>query len=855
MALRTILFLILLSVSCLLRGQQLTLIDHLDRTANFFGYSLVCTPAAIPDTSFVFTIADSAFAKTSFEQLTAPFSLTYNILANQVIITTTRRGFVTISGFVEDAVSGERLVGAAVYVQDSPRGTYTNGYGYFSLPKLNETDIVTVKYLGYPPKRILAGDIIGGRTTLQLRASYQLELVEIFPVEEELNQTANPGRNIPLGMLRTTEYIRGRPDLNAWVNMQPGVNSGATGFRGFSIRGADPDHNLVLLDDATLYLPSHAAGYMSIVPGEAIKSLQFFKNAGTARYGDRVGGVLDIRLRDGTTEKRKTNLNFGVSDLSFNTEGPIGKGSYFLSGRRGLTDFWLRALTPAIQPEETDIPNIDYLLYDIAAKVNYPLSPRQRIYASMFLGRDQYEELDQEVFRQNQTTQNEFVDRSFRSWSNLVSSLRYNLTIGSRWFSNTTLTVSQFNYDASDYFLNTLQIEEEEPIFDFSQYFYGTRLRDIGLRQDVEFAWKEGLSLKMGADAIQHRFEIGTLGNERTNTAGAPEEIDPKQIELPELSTYELSSYAYVDWQVNRRIDLNLGLRFSGQLGDDETFLAALPRISFNYKQSEALSFHGNAGLSRQFIHQVSTLNPGLPRDLWVPSVNGLTPQENRYGSLGLNYETAKKHVIGLEVFYNQLKGLSRFGNEVVGVDLSDWVSTIRRGEGTSYGAELKVNGGISTLQYDISYAFMVANRNFDGSNERFILDRRHFLTLATRYPLSESWGVGATWKIGSGLPGRVPDIRQTNGPLPPIIQPLTNPWLYSPITDELPVFHQLDLGFRFTKRAKTNLYNLSFGVQNIYLRRNALFINFQPTIGVNGAFTLVNTVPILPFLRYGITF
>lgn len=40
----------------------------------------------------------------------------------------------TISGYVEDAASGERLIGASVFpVQDLTRGTASNAYGFYSL--------------------------------------------------------------------------------------------------------------------------------------------------------------------------------------------------------------------------------------------------------------------------------------------------------------------------------------------------------------------------------------------------------------------------------------------------------------------------------------------------------------------------------------------------------------------------------------------------------------------------------------------------------------------------------------------------------------------------------------------------
>jgi len=428
------------------------------------------------------------------------------------------------------------------------------------------------------------------------------------------------------------------------------------------------------------------------------------------------------------------------------------------------------------------------------------------------------------------------------------------------------LTVSEFDYESSDFFALTQGINQPEQNFGSSQSFYGTRLRDFGLRQDAEFAWREGLSLKIGADAVQHRFNIGTRFNGGVSDVNI-EEIDFTRVSLPETNTFDVSTYGYIDYQLSPKLDVNVGVRVSGQLGGKETFFAVLPRVSFEYEASELLSIHGDAGMSRQYIHQVSTLNPGLQRDIWVPSVNELTPQENRFVSFGLEIETKEKHALGLDLFANQLDGLSRFGTDIAGANLEDWAQTIIRGKGYSFGAEIKYTGKLSLLQYDISYGFLIANRQFqDGTGnllpeERFILDRRHFSTISGRYPLSDNWAVGATWRIGSALPARIPFPNSNGAAIPPVIQPLTNSWQYGTSTTEtLDIFHQLDLGFRFTKSVKSSIYNVSFGVQNVYLRDNPFFLSLQVNQDATGGQsslerTAVNSFPILPFLRYGVTF
>lgn len=45
------------------------------------------------------------------------------------------------------------------------------------------------------------------------------------------------------------------------IQLLPGVHAGNEGSTGFSVRGGNPDQNLVLLDNTTVYNASHLMGF------------------------------------------------------------------------------------------------------------------------------------------------------------------------------------------------------------------------------------------------------------------------------------------------------------------------------------------------------------------------------------------------------------------------------------------------------------------------------------------------------------------------------------------------------------------------------------------------------------------
>ena len=55
----------------------------------------------------------------------------------------------TLNGYVNDAETGEALIGATVYVNELNSGTITNSYGFYSLTLSQGDYKIDFRYLGY----------------------------------------------------------------------------------------------------------------------------------------------------------------------------------------------------------------------------------------------------------------------------------------------------------------------------------------------------------------------------------------------------------------------------------------------------------------------------------------------------------------------------------------------------------------------------------------------------------------------------------------------------------------------------------------------------------------------------------
>ena len=55
----------------------------------------------------------------------------------------------TISGYVEDGETGEKLLGATIYDSKSGKGTTANSYGFYSITLAQDTVSLRISFVGF----------------------------------------------------------------------------------------------------------------------------------------------------------------------------------------------------------------------------------------------------------------------------------------------------------------------------------------------------------------------------------------------------------------------------------------------------------------------------------------------------------------------------------------------------------------------------------------------------------------------------------------------------------------------------------------------------------------------------------
>jgi len=663
-------------------------------------------------------------------------TITYHIIGHQIILQKpVQPSRVTLSGFVKDARTGESLIGASVYIPSAGTGILSNNYGFYSISvPLADTVDIEVSYVGY--KTVTSR--VGARAdiTLSLMLEVNVEQVEIGKMtvtsdKREDNVKKNQAALVEMStdMITAAPSAAGAGDVIGSVEMMPGVQAGIDGTPGYFVRGGNAGQNLILLDEATLYNPSHIFGLVVIFNPPAIKHASLMKGGFPASYGDHISSVLDIAMKDGSNQQFGGAGQMGSVSSGVTLYGPLqtGKSSFLVSARRSTTDVLLH---PFLHKNYFS----NYYFYDVNAKLNFQVSGKDRILLSYYSGRD------------NNTYTKDSTDVAGIDYSmhfgNSAFVARWNHQFDGKVFTNTSVEYNHYHQ-----WLSASQLGY------FAQLYSG--IRDVQAKTDVTWYLSAGHKINAGADYLYQTVYPASLSGK-----GAPGDssgvIVPSGI--PPKTASRVAVYASDDIKIGERWKVYAGVRVPLFIKQGVQYLSAEPRLSVLYMIDPSTSIKVSFADMHQYIHLVQSYNATFPAEIWIGSSKLVKPQESQEVSVGL-FKNFSENVFqtSVELYYRRMKNQLLFGG---GGDTTYTIDNSLEdhlifGRAWSYGAELLVRKNRGRWTGWLAYTLAYANQQFDSLNEGqkfpFAYDRRHMLNLSVGYSLSKHWKIAANFLIASG--------------------------------------------------------------------------------------------------------
>ncbi len=748
-----------------------------------------------------------------------------------------------LSGIVRDSLTGELINNAAIRLNFDKSGLYTDSTGTFSI-MLTESDyVLIISRLGYRPHRV--------KFRLSRNTHLDVKLMSVAKeLEEVVISTQSVDENVSRPLLGVTQMniktikklpaIMGEVDVLRSLQMLPGVTSVGEASNGVNIRGGAVDQNLILLDDAPIFNPTHLFGLFSVFPPDAVSGMELYKGTTPARFGGRAASVLDISMSNPSLDK--FSLQGGISFVAnrLTAEIPLVKDKVGLlvTGRGAFNDF-------AFQWGPQKLKNIRASFGDAAAKLFWRINTKNTFSLSNYYSTD-------------------FFQTDLLGGINNINSVStqydYNtLNFTGRWFHvvNDRLNV-QTTGVYSQYRPRILLPEFDSD----NKVTIGSEILQRQIKTNVNYLPNKRHKMEFGANMTHYQLQPGTLNpgtNQRVNAQAVPTE-----------NGIELALHAEDEITINPRMTVSAGLRYSyfmalgpasvrsyaaGGPKNEETIVDSTfydsgkviqsyggfePRFGFRYNLDGLSSLKLGYNLMRQYLQVVSNTTTPLPTSRWKMSDVHIRPQVSQLFTVGY-FKNLKSNIyeFSLEAYYRITQNILDFKP---GADflLQNYIETqVLQGQSKAYGLELMatkkkgemtgwVNYTYSRVLNQVNEGTRFTERINDGKWYPANFDRPHNLNMSLNFSENKYHSLSLTFTYGTGRPYTVP-----NGFVS--FQGKAYPYYAERNQGRIKDYHRLDFSWQINNpslKDKRWVGSWIFTVYNLYGRKNqySVFLKTQGT-------------------------
>lgn len=790
--------------------------------------------------------------------------------ANRVLLFKRKAITYTISGYVQDAETGERIIGAKVYSHQQQKGGITNEYGFYSFILEEGKVELNIRSVGFKEKNISVNLNKDFPLTIEMDLITNLPAVVVDADDKDeddhkvISIDQNNGIEIAPILTNSTPDLGGQPDYVRVAQMLPGIQSESDGLGGITVRGSEPGQNLIMMDGTPVYIPYHLLGLYSIYNPSLVKSTRVLRGNFPARYGSFVSSVMDIRIREGDLYKWRSSAEFNLINGALSVEGPLkkGKGSVLIAGRYSPGAFLFEApLRELYFQNRVDLLQTSF--YDMNIKANYAVSKKDRVYFSFFTGAD--------VMEQRYTQRTSPIDQEHSNfeldWNNTLGSFRWNHQFNKKLFLNTTLTYSNYGNRFSALH-ETSSVEPEATKIDRFVTDNRSINMDYGVKLDFDYTASSKHKLRFGLNYNYRDFSP-------SNYFLQEQEFDASD-SLFGVGNFDFSAYystlfvpvfsihesaVYLEDHISlRRWFFNIGARVSAFVHQTAEYVNIEPRAIAKYKLNEFSHLSASFNRRNQYLHQISNPSIQLPNDLWLPATETIKPQELYEGELAFQYRPIKNLRLNLAAYYRHINHIYSYPETfdfLFTVETFSDYDYLEEGKAMNRGLEFFADYSDQSRGLLFTYTLSKAERQFDAINfgNKFYtnFDSRHQINLAFYHRLGKLFKAGVNWVYKSPRPKLVvwqviteEGVQAFNDDPPGMLN-----------TTRINSYNRIDVNVQFEHIGEKVQHFVKVGMYNALNTQNIAFYSADG-ISADGEVvfsTPLHSLPVMPSFSYKISF
>jgi TonB family protein len=547
------------------------------------------------------------------------------------------------------------------------------------------------------------------------------------PSGEVVVQAARPDREVTRRTMDRRELglIPGtNGDALRAVQAQPGVGR-APGLNAVLIvRGTRPQSTVVFIDGVWVPMVYHFGGFSSVVPTEALESIDLYPGNFSARYGRAMGGAIEVKTRALAPDGKTSGLvQVDMIDARALAQGPLpglDGWSFLVAARRSHLDAWL----PRVLPDD----------------VNFRQAP---VY------------MDGQFFLENRWKNGSVRFGIFGSDDRLALTMKdavgsdpgFSAGVGAQYGFWRMMLAYEGRPAPRLKTSFTASYGQNNESFQAGQSRGKTLFNAFSLRGEMAYTLTPALTIRGGPDILHYPYKVDL----QTIAPPRPGEADPGPLSArPQLllrgtgSLTAPAAYLEADWRPVSRAKVILGGR-ADYLNKNQD-LTWSPRLNARYDLAQGprrTTIRGGLGL----FHE-------MPQPVEVVEVFG-TPsvKSNRavHSSVGVEQELLAGMDLSLEGFHKRLDQL------VVRGTLADGsYGYTNDGTGTVIGLEALLRYRPSDRFFGwIAYTLSRSTRSDVAGQPEHLLeyDQTHNLTALGSVSLGRGFQLGVRFRYVTGVP------------------------------------------------------------------------------------------------------
>jgi TonB dependent receptor/TonB-dependent Receptor Plug Domain len=577
----------------------------------------------------------------------------------------------------------------------------------------------------------------------------------------DVNERAAGGvgsRGYAVDPAAVVEMAGGLDNVIQSLQMVPGVAATTDEDGKLAVRGAGPQHNLVVLDGIQIHNVQRLGEFTTSFLNPATAANITLDPSGLeARFGGRLSSVVNLETRDGTTERRLAasgSVGLTAGDILLEGRMPgTTTGSWWATAR----GTYYRLVRDRF--EDNVMPSFS----DVQFKIS--LSPTSRTRLTLFglAGRetllDRRSEIDEAVVVQARTDATNIIGAATLRW-----------TPTSRFLSTTTLSA----YDHSGGHVDNMApgLSRTFPYFDRH-----IGIRDYALRHQMYYATAKGQMIDAGVDlhVVRSRWNMsGTkqpgwwrgIGpdtwGELIDYASGP--IDSR------LRRTQAGAWFQLRLDAGRVMTIEPGIRADWNSFTGETAWQPRLRVSRLFGRTSVW-----AGFSTQAQTPSHESLQGFEYfDFSESSTADLRNERTSQIVAGAERALAGGISVRVEAYHRAFDRLlvqRRESDAAVQERLRDYIITAdvppetailenrptiypeNTGSGRATGVEFLVRRDGRRVNGSVAYTLSSSTRDLFDRTIPSDFDRRHAFNAIVNVPLSARWRAAATWQLASGFP------------------------------------------------------------------------------------------------------